>query len=56
MSNLVISLLLTLGTSTWIYSKLTVRNRENLRQTLTAVGVAAVLIFIFSLSILDILF
>ncbi len=57
MSNFVIALLLTLGISTWIFSKVQYRSgQQNNRQTLTVTAVAAVLVFILSFGILSLVF
>jgi hypothetical protein len=51
MSPVVVSLLFTAGAGTWIYTKLQRSSGNNTRQSVTAAGVCALLIFIVFLYI-----
>ncbi|MEX2006693.1 MAG: hypothetical protein WD877_00750 [Candidatus Saccharimonadales bacterium] len=50
------SFLLTVGASTWLYTKLQNRSGNNTRQSLVATAVVGVLLFIISFSILSLIF
>ncbi|MBI2589023.1 hypothetical protein HYW35_02370 [Candidatus Saccharibacteria bacterium] len=50
-----ISFLLTVGACTWIYGKFQRYSGNNTQQSLTAVGVAGVLIFIVSFVVLSLI-
>jgi hypothetical protein len=51
-----ISLFLTAGATTWIYTKLQQRSGNNTRQSVIAAAVAAAFIFVVCFSILTLIF
>lgn len=52
MSNFTVALLVSLGASTWIYTKIMRRTGDNVKNSLVVAGVSAAAIFIFMLIIL----
>jgi hypothetical protein len=56
MSDFLISFLLTIGASTWVYTKLQNKSGGNSKQSIIATGVVALAIFILSFSILGLIF
>jgi len=52
MSNFLISIIVAGGLGTWAFTKLQNRNGNNTRQSATAAGVGALLIFVFLLILL----
>ncbi|HVX58862.1 MAG TPA: hypothetical protein VG964_04010 [Candidatus Saccharimonadales bacterium] len=53
MSNFVISLLIAAGSGTWIFTKFQNRSGNNTQQSLTAAGVAALILFIVLIVVIN---